>query len=848
MPIQASNVTHNNDGHFYRIAIDIAKEGAEVWDLTPYFKGRVGDDNFGLQIVWYYQGRLLDVTNMTPYIKGNVGHYSFDEQKNLQMAPDADVVTSHGKPSDCQANGQATYYFPQQMFPTDGIFKGFIGLEDENQNLTGVDIWFRVLPGVAKMGHACDVYVDVLDKTIADFKEKIRQQSIDFDTALNQELQKEKDLIQQKLDDAGDAIDEDTAALKKLAASVGEIQAQIDAGNVVTLKQHNADLQTISNHIDNRLDRIHPTVETFADLNAVKAKYPSGAEGVFVTDDGHRAVYRGGQWVDGGVYQAVGLANGEVHTRHTDFATHQVELFQQRDALNGVYNAVNNKIVFQDINTDQRYSKLTCFKFKADPSERTYTVSGTDFNVFGSTEDGTLAWSDNQSDGVTGPYTFTVPNNVVWVYVSFLTAKYDKFHCFTGSIKFDGTGHFLLDAPLASPLADKVVTPEATTFIEGHTNLFKAAESSNGIYNAVNNKVIFQDATVDNRFGKLICFRFKADPSERTYTVSGTDYNIFGSTEDGTLAWSDNQVNGVTGPYTFTIPDNVVWVYVSFLTKRKDGYRAVAGKSLDQVGYRLSDEVAVPSKGNWQIDVGKGYQYERLIDAVKSIGSRANKDNICTIYLHDTSSDYTGTTFDLLAELGGTTYLPTIENATDNMQGFHLPPYVNLVGVGKVTLKAELPDTVTLNQSSNFSTLEIEQGNNDLRNLTVKVKNGRYPVHDESRDKYPNATHSYTNVTFIHEGNASGLWDSPSAFGCGTSGGCTYNFNDCIFDASKSDGYPFGLHNYAPQLGSQININGAQMLINQNRPVAMHFGFNGFSPVTTDKDKYAACYTHGYLY
>ena len=50
------NVTHNNNGHHYRIAIDIAKEGAEVFDLTPYFKGRVGDNNFGLQIVWYYQG------------------------------------------------------------------------------------------------------------------------------------------------------------------------------------------------------------------------------------------------------------------------------------------------------------------------------------------------------------------------------------------------------------------------------------------------------------------------------------------------------------------------------------------------------------------------------------------------------------------------------------------------------------------------------------------------------------------------------------------------------------------------------------------------------------------------
>lgn len=309
MPVQVSQVTHNNNAHFYRIAIDIAKEGTEVWDLTPYFKGRVGDDNFGLQIVWYYQGRLLDVTNKTPYIKGNVGHYSFDDKKNLQMAADADVVTSHGKPSDCQANGQATYYFPQQMFPTDGIFKGFIGLEDENQNLTGVDIWFRVLPGVARMGHACDVYVDILDKTIADFKEKMRQQSIDFDAALQQELQKEKDLIQQKLDAASGAIDEDTATLKKLAASVGAIQDQINAGNVITRAEFKDGIATIQKNTNSAISNVtNGSPKPIKDLATLQAKLPNGDTGFYVTSDtGLKYAFVDGSWQSFGVYQATAM-------------------------------------------------------------------------------------------------------------------------------------------------------------------------------------------------------------------------------------------------------------------------------------------------------------------------------------------------------------------------------------------------------------------------------------------------------------------------------------------------------------------------------------------------------------
>lgn len=318
MPVQ---VTHNNKGHFYRIAIDIAKEGSELWDLTPYVKGRVGDNRFGLQIVWFYQGRKLDVTNMKPFIRGNVGHYSFDELKNLQMAPDADVVSSHGNPNDCGPDGEATYYFPEQMFPKDGIFKGFIGLESndgDKQRLTGVNIWFSVLPNVANMGKACDFYVDVLDKTVANFNEKIRQQGIQFDTVLNQELQKEKDLIQQKLDAASDAIDTDKAALEKLSAAVGAVQAQIDAGDVVTradftnqINATKASINKVSSEIATRLAQVKTQPTAYANLATIQQKFPKGVDGIVVAaDTNHWYYWNDSAWIDGGVYntQAVDQA------------------------------------------------------------------------------------------------------------------------------------------------------------------------------------------------------------------------------------------------------------------------------------------------------------------------------------------------------------------------------------------------------------------------------------------------------------------------------------------------------------------------------------------------------------
>lgn len=312
-------VSQNNDGNYYEIAVDTAKEGAEVWSLNDWFKARVGDDGTPLVMRFYTQGQLNSFDgHQKPIIQGNVGAYSFDKNKQIVMAADAKVVSWTGDPSDMLPGGRVRYHFPQQMFPTDGVFYGFVGYVDESngRRLTGVNVWFRVLPGVAKMGHACDVYVDVLDKTIADFKEKIRQQSIDFDAALQLELQKEKDLIQQKLDAASDAMDEDTATLKKLAAAVGAIQAQIDAGNVVTLEKHHEDFtelqegqKELSVAIDNRLAKITYQPEELLNEDAIKQKYPTGNDGkgaVIAADTGHKWLYVNGAWQDCGVYQAAG--------------------------------------------------------------------------------------------------------------------------------------------------------------------------------------------------------------------------------------------------------------------------------------------------------------------------------------------------------------------------------------------------------------------------------------------------------------------------------------------------------------------------------------------------------------
>ena len=273
-----ATITHNNSGNRYRIAMDIAKEGSEVWDLTPYFKGRVGDNLFGLQVVMSNMGQLIDATGMKPYVHGQVGKYSFDDDGKIQMAADAADVTFTGEPDDCGPNGQVTYHFPEQMFPKEGIFYGFIGLMDDSDDgghahYTGVDVWFRVLGGVAQMGHSCDVYISELDQAITNFREKIRQvQENDIDQ-FNQVL----DQYKQKLLDALAAVDDPKAGLMARMSSLETMAKQVlDAIQAGQFHEKANQYATIAD------------LKADATLMAGDSAIVKGAEDY---NDGHGAVY-----------------------------------------------------------------------------------------------------------------------------------------------------------------------------------------------------------------------------------------------------------------------------------------------------------------------------------------------------------------------------------------------------------------------------------------------------------------------------------------------------------------------------------------------------------------------------
>ena len=251
MPVQ--QIKHNNDGKFYHIAIDIAKEGAQLFDLTPYVKGRVGDNNFGLLVDWYRQGMLMNVNGTyKPIIDGSVGNFSFDKNGNLKMDDDASPVYSVGKPEDCGPAGQVTYYFPEQMFPKEGIFKGYLGLIDDKGNrYSGVDIWFSVLAGNARMGIACDFYISELEKAIKEAEEDLKAGQKEQQQILDEYSQKVTDLINQVNGQAADV----QTTLANLRTTILALEAKVEKDNLFTQAEAEAFKQALTDQITNLADQ-----------------------------------------------------------------------------------------------------------------------------------------------------------------------------------------------------------------------------------------------------------------------------------------------------------------------------------------------------------------------------------------------------------------------------------------------------------------------------------------------------------------------------------------------------------------------------------------------------------------
>lgn len=317
----------NNDGDPYILPLDIYKEGYQAYNISNWFKGRVGDNGTPFAIRWYSHGRVLNIQGMRPFIEGQVGDYTIDDSDpdniRIDMAEDASNIHIVGDVNDTQAGGVAIYRLINQAFPKSGIFYGkigFMGTKDDGTLVnTGVDIVFKVLAGHMNMLGARQFYVSELEKAWLDLQEKIRQ----YDQQYKDQTQQQADQFKQDTENAladlrtkitnevqnaedtlgktQAGIDANIAGLNKLAAEITSLQAKLETEDVITISQYQKDMAENENTIQKKLSDISTNIEGFPTADDLKNTYPKGKDGIFMAmDTGHGFIWWNNAWTDCG--------------------------------------------------------------------------------------------------------------------------------------------------------------------------------------------------------------------------------------------------------------------------------------------------------------------------------------------------------------------------------------------------------------------------------------------------------------------------------------------------------------------------------------------------------------------
>lgn len=234
------------------IRLDVAKAGAQLFNLSSLFNARVHDGFTPVKVQWINStdgNKPLDVKGMKAFLKGRIGQGTIKDD-HVELEPKSDLVSWEDDGSGSQPNGITLIKLPPQVFTRDGVFYGYIGLMDASGTvITSINIWFNVDQNIMTAGANVPYYLD-------------------------------------------------------------EIQAALSA-----VQSSNDTLQRAKQEIDNQisLSKAAFEPEAFENETALKAKYPAGASGLMVTvDTGHKWLWIDGDWKNCGVYQSAGITDHSI--------------------------------------------------------------------------------------------------------------------------------------------------------------------------------------------------------------------------------------------------------------------------------------------------------------------------------------------------------------------------------------------------------------------------------------------------------------------------------------------------------------------------------------------------------
>lgn len=856
----------NNDGDPYILPLDIYKEGYQAYNISNWFKGRVGDNGTPFAIRWYSHGRLLNIQGMRPFIEGQVGDYTIDDSDpdniRIDMAEDASNIHIVGDVDDTQAGGVAIYRLISQAFPKSGIFYGKIGFmgtqADGTLVNTGVDIVFKVLADHMNMLGARQFYVSELEKAWLDLQAKFKGYDKEYNAKLDQELTdlraKILNEVQRAEDTLGDtqaAIDNNIAGLKKLAAEIASLQVKIETEDLITEAQYNQDRKYIVNLVETKLANLSNSIEYLPNADAIKDKYPNG-EKVFAVaaDTGHKWIYYDGKWQDCGAYDGNNFDNNvlagygalffdDKHTpeKYQDLNTLEVNRiygYTQFVPKNAPTNSFNGFVIDQsyqatgvelqiavDVNSHNIYFRTNWGGTNAWPnswdclsnSERTLTSYGI------------LFWDDKHT-----PEKYqdldTLDINRIYGYSGFTpkNAPVDNFNGQVLTFGFD---------PSQKQLVTQIAHAENLP-VNGQNNYVDQwYERHSWGYSSLNFspwKRIDSFNSIKS-YGELF-FNEESCPEKYKDLNALPQNTIFGYDEVKDLKNSvpGLDFNGLVYNLSYTQEAGQPFVQYAIC---KDDYGPIIAYR-NNWSYKISPWIIDNKPVDFYVDAKNqttdSQHFAKLVDAMW-----ATQNTQHPVVIHIAAGDY-----DMYQEFGGEDYLKKLDlhtNADDFKTTMPMLSNVTIIGEGNVKLNY-MPDLNIVEKYPNaaniISPINVA-GKFSMKNVDIEVQYGRYCIHDETSGDSANfyKSHTYKNVNCIyHQSLADSI--GGQAFGGGFDNGQSYFFQNCDFESEVKAGLSF--HNRG-SCGGNFTFDNCLF---SGKDWAVRFGNVGKQ--TKSKAKFSSCY------
>ena len=223
------------------ITLDTYKQqisSGDAFNLSDSFNGRVGDEQVPLVVQFKERGLAQQFQDgLVPFLTGFVG--SLDENDQV-TAETGEAVSYVGTSDDIVGLGRVKMNLPGTMFPQEGYFYGFLGLQNaDGKRVTTFNVWFRVYNGNP------DMFVNK-----APFRTEL-QKLLDAVQSLINGANGDLNTWKQKLTDLFTALSAQGADTATLLTT---LETKIKQDGLFTQAEADTLTQTLQNTVNNQLD------------------------------------------------------------------------------------------------------------------------------------------------------------------------------------------------------------------------------------------------------------------------------------------------------------------------------------------------------------------------------------------------------------------------------------------------------------------------------------------------------------------------------------------------------------------------------------------------------------------